>query len=395
MFPIEPTHDQAIQISEAITKGNTTTEWSICDDVIHLREWGTERTHILPRPPINDCLVGTSRDCLLRLEDPYVSRKHAQLKFERGKWSIRDLGSRNGLRQDNARRDEFTLAPGTEISLGATTLIAESERLIELRNFCSRIIGWTSDRIGEVDHALRALRLAVTRRAALVLCGKADLVPVARALHRLTLGSDRPFIVCDPRRRTTSASVRSEANHGTALLALTSAAGGSLCVRALRWPIDFSVLLALLRNPGARAQLFVCANGPNDSRDLLSAPIHVSPLSERASELPRIIGEYLHDAIVTLNVPIVDLSNADRQWILDHAATSLPEIEKAALRVVALRASSEDVTQAADLLGMVQISLSNWLSRRPPLPPPPVHDAGPALAESRGHTKSPTQETDK
>lgn len=40
-----------------------------------------------------------------------------------------------------------------------------------------------------------------------------------------------------------------------------------------------------------------------------------------------------------------------------HAATSLPEIEKATLRVVALRVSANNVAQAAGLLGMAPISL--------------------------------------
>jgi hypothetical protein len=49
-------------------------------------------------------------------------------------------------------------------------------------------------------------------------------------------------------------------------------------------------------------------------------------------------------------------------WVLEHAAVSLPEIEKATLRRVALR-SSANVSRAATRLGMAPVSLSRWLAR--------------------------------
>ena len=30
-------------MTDATTQADTTTEWAICDEVIQLREWGTER----------------------------------------------------------------------------------------------------------------------------------------------------------------------------------------------------------------------------------------------------------------------------------------------------------------------------------------------------------------
>jgi hypothetical protein len=41
-------------------------------------------------------LVGRHRRCDIVLEDPTVSRRHAQLTFRDGAWSIRDLASKNG-----------------------------------------------------------------------------------------------------------------------------------------------------------------------------------------------------------------------------------------------------------------------------------------------------------
>jgi len=349
-------------MSEATTEAGATAEWAICDDVIQLREWGNGRVHILPTSLVDTVLIGTSRECSLQLDDAHASRKHAQLTFERGKWLIRDLGSRNGLRQDNARRNEFTLDPGIEVSLGNTTLIAESRRSIELRNFCARLLGWASDRAATVDQAMRTLRLAATRRTALVLHGESDLVPIAHALHQRVLGADRPFSVCDPRRHTVRASVRSTANDEIGMLALASVAGGSLCVRSQRLPSDFSSLLDKLRDSDARSQLFVCSNGSGHRHDFLPAPIVVPPLRERTTEIPRIIEEYVRDAIAALGIMSVNLLAADYLWIREHANT-LPEIEKAASRLVAVRTSPTH-SDAADRLGMAPVSLSRWLGRR-------------------------------
>src|SRR4029079_14363293 len=116
------------------------------------------------------------------------------------------LGSKNGMRLDGVRRPKVLLEPGSELGLGGITLIAESPRLIALRLFLARVLGWSLDKSEIVDLAVRSVRLAATQRAALALCGDGDLVPIARGLHRHALGDDRPFVLCDPRRRPSETS---------------------------------------------------------------------------------------------------------------------------------------------------------------------------------------------
>jgi len=72
----------------------------------------------------------------------------------------------------------------------------------DLHGFVARLVGWT--RAKEIEQALVSIRLAVARSAHLVLRGAGDMVPIAYALHRRTLGTDKPFVVCDPRRGDTS-----------------------------------------------------------------------------------------------------------------------------------------------------------------------------------------------
>ena len=352
------------------TGGSTRTdvaasEWTIDDQVMRLRQWGTDTIRVLPTPPVDDWTVGAASSCALRLDDPSgrVSRVHASLVHDQTRWLLRDLGSKNGVRLDGARRSEIVLEPGVEIGIGGLTLIAESGRSVALRGFLSRLLGWRTERTQVVDRALRSIRMAATRRIALVLCGDGDLVPTARSVHRHALGDDRPFIVCDPRRRGGKATVRSAENHETGLEALAAAEGGSLCVRSRRLPRDFDRVLTALRDPDARVQLVVCTAAADDCKSYLAVPITVPSLVGREPEIDRIIAEYAEDAVIALGAPRAGFPAADRDWVREHSATSLPEIEKATLRLVALR-NSRNLSNAAARLGMAPVSLSRWIGRR-------------------------------
>lgn len=319
------------------------------DEVIRLREWGTDRAHPLP------------------LIERGVSLRHAELIHERGQWHIRDLASTTELRQGGEPRKEFVLTPGVEVGIGPITLIAESQRSIALREFCARMLGWGGDRVRVVDHALRALRLAAARRSALVLRGEGDLVPLAHALHRRVLGPDAPFVVCDRRREDLPASVRSPANRGSGVAAFKVASGGSLCVLSFRLPRDQPEVLRLVEEPDSRVQLIVCMRSHARGRLLTyPRPIEVPPLGVRRAELPRIIQAYADDAIVALHASPSCFSQDDHDWVMKHDARSLSDIEKATFRIVALK-MSDSICQATKVLGMTAVSLSHWLRRRKPL----------------------------
>lgn len=242
-------------------------------------------------------------------------------------------------------------------------MLADTETA--LRGFCARILGWSDRQAAVVENALRSIHLSVTHRAALVLLGDADLVPVAQALHRRTIGAEHPFIVCDRRRSSARASVRSPMNHDSGVAAVQAARGGSLCVRSARIPRDFPSVVAQVRDPAAAVQLIICADvrHATDPFLILADPIRVPSLGARLSELPRIVDEYALDAISTLGVDAACFTEADRTWVLDHAASTFPEIEKATLRLVALRKTGT-LTGAAKQLGMSWVALGQWFGRR-------------------------------
>jgi hypothetical protein len=72
--------------------------------------------------------LGRSRQADVVLNDPSVSRQHAEVRPRGGSWVLTDLGSTNGSRI-NGRSVEGSevIRPGDEIELGATSLRFELE----------------------------------------------------------------------------------------------------------------------------------------------------------------------------------------------------------------------------------------------------------------------------
>ena len=67
--------------------------------------------------------VGRSRQCEIVVEDPNVSRRHAELRPRGGSWVLTDLGSTNGSRVNRRPVDGPTVVkPGDEIELGTAVM---------------------------------------------------------------------------------------------------------------------------------------------------------------------------------------------------------------------------------------------------------------------------------
>jgi hypothetical protein len=70
-------------------------------------------------------VVGRSREADIVLQDPNVSRRHAELRRDEGGWQVVDLGSTNGIKVNGRRVDHQPLSPGDEITIGVTDLTFE------------------------------------------------------------------------------------------------------------------------------------------------------------------------------------------------------------------------------------------------------------------------------
>jgi hypothetical protein len=68
-------------------------------------------------------VVGRSRDCDITVEDPNISRHHAEVRPSGGSWIVRDLGSTNGVKVNGRRiQGPQSLKPGDTIELGTSRL---------------------------------------------------------------------------------------------------------------------------------------------------------------------------------------------------------------------------------------------------------------------------------
>jgi hypothetical protein len=351
--------------------------WGINDDVIRLREWASMRTFILPSSS-ETAMLGASSTCTFRVDDPGVSREHLELTQVNGRWVGIDRDSKNGTRVDGVRTRMFSLTPGCEIRTGGVTMLAESQRWIELRQFLCRLLGWADDQIETVDLALRSVRQAALGRSPLYISGAGDLSHIAFSLHRRVWGVARPFVMSDPRRIDTDESVRSVANKPIGMDAFAAAHRGTMCVRASRPPPDIDDVLRRLGRPGPRVLLMIVVPEPGlryQADTTINPPIQIPPLVRRTRELSRVIDEYAADAADELLLPRDLFTSEDHAWVLEHAAISpaegepaelsLPEIEKATQRILALR-GSYNITTAAKRLNMAQVSLARWFGRRAP-----------------------------
>ncbi len=83
------------------------------------------RTTIVPAA---GAVIGRSRDCDVVVDDPNVSRRHAEVRPSGGSWTVHDLGSTNGIKVNGRRVDgPQSLRAGDSIQLGTATLTFELE----------------------------------------------------------------------------------------------------------------------------------------------------------------------------------------------------------------------------------------------------------------------------
>jgi hypothetical protein len=78
------------------------------------------RTHELRKPSV---VIGRSKESDIRLSDPNVSRKHAEIRQEGSAYWIVDLGSTNGISVNGQALKRSKLDDGDRITLGSTEVV--------------------------------------------------------------------------------------------------------------------------------------------------------------------------------------------------------------------------------------------------------------------------------
>jgi pSer/pThr/pTyr-binding forkhead associated (FHA) protein len=72
-------------------------------------------------------LIGRHLDCDVRIDSTKVSRRHCCIVTAYDRISIRDLGSRNGVRVNGRLLEESRLRPGDELAIGPILFRLEHE----------------------------------------------------------------------------------------------------------------------------------------------------------------------------------------------------------------------------------------------------------------------------
>lgn len=67
-------------------------------------------------------VLGRLPDCDVTLDDPSVSRRHAEITGHGGRWTVADLGSTNGVKLNGERVHTANLSDGDQLELGNVKL---------------------------------------------------------------------------------------------------------------------------------------------------------------------------------------------------------------------------------------------------------------------------------
>jgi FHA domain/Protein of unknown function (DUF3662) len=78
------------------------------------------KSHELQKPTV---VIGRSKDCDIRISDPNVSRRHAEVRQEGSTYWIVDLGSTNGISVNGHLLKRAKLDDDDRIKLGSTELV--------------------------------------------------------------------------------------------------------------------------------------------------------------------------------------------------------------------------------------------------------------------------------
>jgi DNA-binding NtrC family response regulator len=144
-------------------------------------------------------VIGADADCDLVLDDPAVSRRHAEIQITARGVKVRDLGSTNGTFQGTSRITEIVVSASTTIRVGDTSLLLAPVALPSVtpskRNRFGGLIGESLP----MREVFAIMELASPTDATVLLEGESGTGKelAAQAIHDHSARSSRPFVVVD------------------------------------------------------------------------------------------------------------------------------------------------------------------------------------------------------
>jgi len=118
----EPGATMVYKPAQEPTEAATPAELGVEREVAYL-QWDGEKQEVTKRRIV----IGRSKDCDIRVSDPNVSRRHAELRQEGATYWLVDLDSTNGIEIGGRRHKRVKLENGTHVTLGSTELVFHRE----------------------------------------------------------------------------------------------------------------------------------------------------------------------------------------------------------------------------------------------------------------------------
>jgi hypothetical protein len=114
----EPGHTMIYKPRQQPTEAASATELGLEQESVSL-SWNGQRRDVDKRRVV----IGRSRECDVQVEDPNVSRRHAELRQEGASYWIVDLDSTNGIEVNGRRLKRSKLEDGDRVTIGSTEIV--------------------------------------------------------------------------------------------------------------------------------------------------------------------------------------------------------------------------------------------------------------------------------
>jgi hypothetical protein len=120
--PAEPGATMIYKPRQQATEAASAEELGVGREVVRLELQGQ-------RIPIDKrrVVLGRTRDCDVQVNDPNVSRRHAEIRQEGATYWMVDLDSTNGIEVNGRRQKRVKLENGTKLTLGSTDVVFRRE----------------------------------------------------------------------------------------------------------------------------------------------------------------------------------------------------------------------------------------------------------------------------
>jgi len=119
----EPGATMVYKPAQPPTEAATPAELGVEREVAYL-QWDGEKQEVTKRRIV----IGRSKDCDVRVSDPNVSRRHAELRQDGATYWLVDLDSTNGVEIRGKRVKRLKLEDGTRFTIGSTEIRFDRER---------------------------------------------------------------------------------------------------------------------------------------------------------------------------------------------------------------------------------------------------------------------------